>query len=270
MEKKLSLMMTALIALLLTSCGAKKEIAYFKNIDDCPEVLDSIYADYAVRIKPADELLITVWSEVAEATQLYNLPQVAYAEAGDVEMTANRKILSYVVDKDGYILFPVVGKIKVEGMTTAEVADLLTERISNDVRDPLVRVQMANFRVNVMGEVNSPRTVTVKTERFSVLDALSAAGDLTVYGRRDNVLLIREADGKRSYHRLDLTKADLLTSPYFYLQQNDVVYVEPDAVRRSNAEYNQNNSFKVQIISATISAVSVIASLVIALVINKK
>lgn len=270
MKKKLSLMMTALIALLLTSCGAKKEITYFKNIDDCPEVLDSIYADYAVRIKPADELLITVWSEVAEATQLYNLPQVAYAEAGDVEMTGNRKVLSYIVDPDGYISFPVVGKIKVEGMTTTQVADLLTERISNDVRDPLVRVQMANFRVNVMGEVNEPQTVTVTSERFSVLDALSAAGDLTMYGRRDNVLLIREADGKRSYHRLDLTKTDLLTSPYFYLQQNDVVYVEPDAVRRSNAEYNQNNSFKVQIISATISAVSVIASLVIALVINKK
>ena len=162
MKKKLSLMMTALIALLLTSCGAKKEITYFKNIDDCPEVLDSIYADYAVRIKPADELLITVWSEVAEATQLYNLPQVAYAEAGDVEMTGNRKVLSYIVDPDGYISFPVVGKIKVEGMTTTQVADLLTERISNDVRDPLVRVQMANFRVNVMGEVNEPQTRDIR------------------------------------------------------------------------------------------------------------
>lgn len=268
MKKKLSLMVTALIALLLASCGVKKDLTYFENIDDKPEVLDSIYSDYAVRIKPADELLITVWSEVAEATLLYNLPQVAYAEAGDTEMTANRKVLSYIVDQDGYISFPVVGKVKVEGMTTSEVAGMLTKRISNDVRDPLVRVQMANFRVNVMGEVNSPRTITVKNERFTVLDALSAAGDLTVYGRRDNVLLIREEDGKRSYHRLDLTKADLLTSPYYYLQQNDVIYVEPDKVRRSNAEYNQNNSFKVQIISATISAVSVIASLVIALVIN--
>ena len=121
--------MTALIALLLTSCGTKKELAYFSNIDNSPEVLDSIYADYAVKIKPADELLITVWSEVAEATQLYNLPQVAYAEAGDVEMTGNRKVLSYIVDPDGYISFPVVGKIKVEGMTTTQVADLLTESI---------------------------------------------------------------------------------------------------------------------------------------------
>ena len=106
-------------------------------------------------------------------------------------------------------------------------------------------------------------------ERYSVLDAISDAGDINQYGRRDNILLIREeADGTRSYHRLDLGSSDLLTSPYFYLQQNDVVYVEPNDVRQSNAEYNQNNSYKVQVISTAISAVSVIATLIIALVIK--
>ncbi len=268
MKTKLPLI-AAFIALLLTSCGTTKELAYFKNIDNSPEVLDSIYNDYAVKIKPADELLITVWSEVAEATALYNLPQVAYAEAGDTEMSSTQKVLSYIVDENGCILFPVVGKLKVAGMTTSELTDTLTELISKDVHNPYVRVQLANFRINVMGEVTEPQTIEVKSERFSVLDALSAAGDMTVYGRRDNVLLIRETDGKRSYHRLDLTKADLLTSPYFYLQQNDVIYVEPDNVRKSNAEYNQNNSFKVQVISATVSAVSVVVTLIIALFINK-
>ena len=137
------------------------------------------------------------------------------------------------------------------------------------MNNPYVRVQLASVRVNVMGEVNAPGAKWVAKERYSVLDAISDAGDINQYGRRDNILLIREeADGTRSYHRLDLGSSDLLTSPYFYLQQNDVVYVEPNDVRQSNAEYNQNNSYKVQVISTAISAVSVIATLIIALVIK--
>ena len=140
-----------------------------------------------MRVKPADELLITVWSEVPEATAIYNLPQVAYAEGTDNTLTANSKILTYIVDKEGYINFPVVGKVKVEGLTVDEVSDLLTERISKDVNNPYVRVQLASFRVNVMGEVNAPGAKWVAKERYSVLDAISDAGDINQYGRRDNM-----------------------------------------------------------------------------------
>ena len=178
------------------------------------------------------------------------------------------RLLSYIVDKDGYIDFPLVGRLKVEGLTTGEVAELLTDEISKDVKNPYVRVQFAKFRVNVMGEVLRPGMQEVKTERYSILDALGAAGDMTQYGRRTDVLLIREENGTRTYHRLDLTSADVLKSPYFYLQQNDVVYVAPNDVKQSNAEYNQNNSFKMQIVSSTISAISVITSLIIALAIK--
>lgn len=263
---KIKIFFTIAVMALLASCRSNRNMVYFQDIDNNPEVLDSLYRDYSVKIKPTDELLITVWSEVAEATLIYNLPQVSFAEVGDDAVAVNQKILSYVVDNEGFINFPLVGKLKVEGLTTGEVSELLTKEISKDVKDPYVRVQLAKFRVNVMGEVAKPGMQEVKTERYSILDALGAAGDLTQYGRRNDVLLIREENGNRTYHRLDLTSADLLSSPYFYLQQNDVVYVAPNDIRQSNAEYNQNNSYKVQVISTAISAVSVIASLIIALV----
>ena len=263
---KIKIFFTIAVMALLASCRSNRDMVYFQDIDNNSEVLDSLYRNYSVKVKPADELLITVWSEVAEATLIYNLPQVSFAEVGDDAVAVNQKILSYVVDNEGFINFPLVGKLKVEGLTTGEVSELLTKEISKDVKDPYVRVQLAKFRVNVMGEVARPGMQEVKTERYSILDALGAAGDLTQYGRRNDVLLIREENGNRTYHRLDLTSADLLSSPYFYLQQNDVVYVAPNDIRQSNAEYNQNNSYKVQVISTAISAVSVIASLIIALV----
>lgn len=263
---KIKIFFTIAVMALLASCHSNRNMVYFQDIDNSPEMLDSLYRNYSVKVKPSDELLITVWSEVAEATLIYNLPQVSFAEVGDDAVAVNQKILSYVVDNEGFINFPLVGKLKVEGLTTGEVSELLTKEISKDVKDPYVRVQLAKFRVNVMGEVARPGMQEVKTERYSILDALGAAGDLTQYGRRNDVLLIREENGNRTYHRLDLTSADLLSSPYFYLQQNDVVYVAPNDIRQSNAEYNQNNSYKVQVISTAISAVSVIASLIIALV----
>lgn len=267
MKIKLPFLMVA-VFLMLASCHSNRDMVYFQNIDDKPEVLESLHKEYAVRVKPADQLLITVRSEVPEATAMYNLPQSAYAESGDVDVATQGKLLPYIVDSEGYINMPVVGKLKVEGLTTSEVSALITEQVSKDVHNPYVRVEMATFRVNVIGEVMEPGAMEVKTERYSILDALSDAGDLTQYGRRDNVLLIREENGNRTYHRLDLTSADLLTSPYYYLQQNDVVYVEPNDVRKSNSEYDQNKSYKVQVISTVVSAISVITSLIIALAVK--
>ena len=131
-----------------------------------------------------------------------------------------------------------------------------------------MRVQLVNFRINVLGEVKNPGAISVKKERYSLLDALADAGDLTEYGERSNVMLIREVDGKRIYHRLNLNNSEVLSSPYFYLQQNDVVYVEPNEIRRENAKYNQNNSYKISVVSTIVSACSVIASLIIALTVK--
>lgn len=268
MKVQLLLLSFIFACFMSTGCKSGRELVYFKDIDSNPELLESKYKDYAVKVIKGDELLITVTSEVPEATVQYNLPQVDYSRKGDTEATPQAKLMSYIVDADGYISFPVLGKLKVEGMTTSEISDMLVEKISKDVKNPYVRVQMPRYRVNVLGEVNNPGAKSVSTERYSILDAISDAGDLSQYGRRDNVLLIREVDGNRTYHRLDLGSAEILKSPYFYLQQNDVIYVEPNDIRKSNAEYDQNKSYKVQVASVVVSTISVIASLVIALAVK--
>ena len=153
-------------------------------------------------------------------------------------------------------------------MSTLQLKEELEKRISKNVSNPVVRVQMVNFRVNVLGEVKKPGVITVNKQRYSILDALAEAGDLTEYGERDNVLLIREEDGKKVYHRFNMNNSSMLTSPYFYLKQNDVIYVEPNEIRRENAMYNQNNSYKISVVSTIVSATSVIVSLIIALAVK--
>ena len=137
--------------------------------------------------------------------------------------------------------------------------------IAQDVKDPYVRVELINFSVDVMGEVRTPQRVIAERQNFTVLDALAACNDLTEYGKRDRVFVIRNENGERTYHRLDLTSSEVFSSPYFYLKQNDVVYVEPNQIRIDNSKYNQNNAFKLSVISTIVSGVSVIASLIIAL-----
>ncbi len=155
-----------------------------------------------------------------------------------------------------------------QGLTTAQLKNFLVDKISENVRDPQVKVRLLNFKVNVMGEVRNPRNVDVRSERFSIFDALAAAGDMTEYGRRDNVTVIRECSDSLVYCRLDLTDPAIVSSPYYYLRQNDVVIVDPNAIRQANSRYNQNNSYKLSVISTIVSAVSVIASLVIALAVR--
>ena len=145
---------------------------------------------------------------------------------------------------------------------------MLTEKISAYVKSPIVTIQIKNFKVSVLGEVNRPGTVNVPNERLSVLDALGMAGDLTIYGNRTNVLLIRDNNGRKEYHRFDLTSAEMLTSPYYYLQQNDVLYIEPNKARKGNARYSQSGQFNVSLASTIISALSILASLGIALLVK--
>ena len=242
------------LAATVTSCKAPQSLAYFENADSLKTV-GTTALDYAVKIRPADELIITVNSIVPEATAAYNLSSTPQNQ-------------TYVVDTDGEITMPVIGKIHAAGMTTKGLGDYLTEKISKEVDSPVVRVQLANFRVNVLGEVKRPGAIEAKSERFSIFDALAAAEDMTEYGERTNVMVIREENGQRAYHRVNLKDARIVDSPYYYLQQNDVVYVEPNQIKAGNAKYSQNNAFKVTVVSTIVSAVSVIASLVIALAVK--
>lgn len=273
MKKNSSIIAVIILACIsLVSCRSAKTMAYFQNADTVSSSIEDV--DYALRIVPADQLKVLISSVVPEATEAFRVGETKFTTTdGSQNLNQSTTLMEeyslYTVDKNGMITLPVIGELKVAGLSTLEATALIKEEVSKHVQEPIVRVEFANFRVNVLGEVKNPGAQVVKTERYTVLDALAGAGDMTMYGKRENVMVIREENGERTFHRLDLRDANSVNSPYFYLRQNDVVYVEPNAVRVVNAEYNQNNSFKVSIVSAVISAVSVIASLMISLFINR-
>lgn len=263
-------MLVAGVTFALASCSSgKSSLTYFEDLKSIDSGVLNVTAN-SLKIMPDDELFITVNSLEPTATIHYNLPLVnpGQRESLGGAMSATPQIQTYIVDRNGNIDFPVLGKLYVEGLTTMELTEELVKRISEDVNDPQVRVELLSFNVNVLGEVKAPGRYNTRQQRLSVLDALSLAGDLTEYGERSNVMLIREENGKISHHQLNLNDSGLLSSPYFYLQQNDVIYVEPNKIKKDNSKYNQNNAFKLSLTSTIVSAASVIASLVIALTVK--
>jgi polysaccharide export outer membrane protein len=261
----------------LSSCSSNKTVLpYFTDLSQEGSVEQG---SYTVTIVPDDELLINVSAEESSAVDPFTIPfqrqRVSdFNEPTNIQSQVQTRrgnsltYMPYKVNREGFINFPVLGQIHVEGLTLSQLADYLTQKISLTVKDPIVSVELTNFHVNVMGEVTSPGSRLVNRERYSILDAISDAGDLTPYGERSSVLLIREENGQRTYHRLNLNSGDLLSSPYFYLKQNDVVYVEPNNIRQANAKVDQDKSFKLSMTSVIVSAASVVASLIIALVAN--
>ena len=254
--------------LLLGSCSSQKtSLPYFADIAEISEgTLPSL--DYEPVIKPDDELSITVNSLLPEATAQYQMPFTNPATTSTIKESSQTRVQPYLVNSQGDINFPVLGKLHVAGLTPEQLATKLTEEISKDVKDPIVNVRLLNFEVSVAGEVQTPSRIPLTRQRMSVLDALAAAGDLTEYGNRSNVLIVREEEGKRVYAHLDLNKAETLNSPYFYLKQNDYIYVSPNKIREDNSKYNTNNSFKLSVISTIVSGVSVVTSLIIALTVK--
>ena len=266
MKSRLLIMMIAAATLL--SCTSTKDntLAYFRDLAVAPNgTLPNPQGDYSIRIQPDDELVISITSAVPEATAAYNLPMDNPATRSYLRQTTQPRSQTYIVDDQGCIMLPVLGRMMVKGKTLGEISEDIKKLVEKDVHDPYVRVDIVNFSVDVMGEVRTPQRVYSGHQHFTVLDALAQCGDLTEFGKRDNVYVIRTEDGKRSYQRLDLNNSDIFSSPYFYLQQNDVIYVEPNQIRIDNSKYNQNNAFKLSVISTVVSTVSVIASLIIAL-----
>ncbi len=261
--------MAVVVGAMATSCSTNRSnLTYFEDIDASYQVNVNT-TNYSPKITVDDELYIMVTSMVNPgASGVYNLPLTNQAVRDALAQTTTPRIQTYIVNSNGDIEMPVIGKIRAQGLTLDELKAKITKLISNDVEDPLVIVRLLSFKVNVAGEVKNPGTQLVSTERYSVLDALSAAGDLTEYGERSNVLIVREEDGKRTAHRLNLNSSEVLTSPYFYLQQNDYVYVTPNQIRSDNSKYNQNNAYKLSVVSTIVSGCSVIASLIIALAIK--
>lgn len=259
----------AALLLMATSCSAPKpNLKVFNDLSTTTQGSIPL-PDYKITIEPQDELMITVSSIDPNATAPYNLPLSNPATQSSLKVQTTPSQQTYIVDEAGNINFPILGTIHVEGLTTTALAEQLTNRIKADVTDPLVRVELVNFNVNVIGEVQHPGRYRGTQQRYSLLDALAQAGYLTEYGDRTNVLVIRENDnGQADYHYIDLTKSDVIKSPYYYLKQNDVVVVAPTEVRESNARYDTNASYRMQVVSTIVSGASVIASLIIALTVK--
>lgn len=229
-----------LLVLLVTTSGcAKRNLIYFSDIESNSDFNVKIETSDDPKIQPDDLLKITVSSLSQESNLLFN--------AGILTTTGNNQISTsplnegYLVDMNGEINFPVLGKIKIGDLTKSEAVEEMSFRLREYVKDPIVNIRFLNFKVTVIGEVNKPSTFTVPTEKITILEALGLAGDMTAYGKRENVLIIREKDNIRSATRLNLNDKNILSSPYYYLQQNDVVYVEPDAIKAVQASTNQRS-----------------------------
>ena len=218
--------------LLVTSCGTVKDIAYFQNkVVNEPEAIDK---HAGIVIQPKDMLSIVVSSRNPELVAMFNLPVVSYQAGSEVVSSGyNQRLMGYVVDNAGIIDFPVLGLIQVSGLTRWELSELIKNKLLKDglLTDAVVTVEFMNFKVSVIGEVNAPGTYTVEGDKVTILQAISLARDLTIFGLRENVLVIRERDGERTIYEVNLCDVSLFKSPAYYLQQNDVVYVQPSEVK---------------------------------------
>ena len=255
MKTKNIFLTTLLVVMLLTSCGSSN-VAYFQNSDNVNYEASSYL--YDARIMPKDELSISVNSTTPEASLPFNLLlQNSYTQ-GRTVASYGGLLMPYLVDNQGYINFPIIGRVKVAGLTKSECEKLILEKIRPymaDTENPVVTVRMSSYSVSVLGEVTRPGSFLVSREKITILEALAQAGDLTIYGVRDRVKLIREdANGKKVIVKLDLTDANIINSPYYYLQQNDVVYVEPNKVKAQNSKVGQ-------VTTLTFSATSILISL---------
>ena len=262
------LLATAFIALLLSSCKSENtSLTYF---EDLKEQKDGSFElpDYSVKLQPDDELLITVNSSEPRAVQYYNMPLVNPAQRDILLANTNPQLQTYIIDKEGNINFPTLGSIHIAGMSIEDATTFLNEKVREDVTDAIVRLELLNFNVNVLGEVKAPGRYKVTNRKITVLDALAMAGDMTEFGLRENVTVIREENGKLVYHHINLNNSEVFASPYYYLQQNDVVYVEPNKAQQDASKYNKNNTYKVSVISTIVSACSVVVSLIIALTVK--
>jgi len=221
-----------LLSIALFSCVSRKKIVYMQGIENAKSYDNS--TNYEAIIQPDDVLSIIVSSDSPEIAAPFNLPEIQSNEAD------YKGLKTYLVDNTGYIDYPVLGKIKLGGLTRTEANNKMVAAISEYIRKPIVNLRIANFKVSVIGEVAKPGSYNVVGERVTILEALGMAGDLTIYGKRENVLVIRDKEGKKTYTRIDLTNADLLNSPFYYLSQNDVIFVEQNQTRLNSSVLGQD------------------------------
>lgn len=258
--KKICFFTIVLSVFVFYGCSSQKNIAYFYGVNShsADSINKSFNKAHEALIGIGDLLSITVTGLDPLAVAPFNLPLVSYATPGSDKLYAQPSLQGYLVDINGNVNFPVVGIVKLSGLTKSQAISFINDQLAPYLKNAIVTIQFMNYKITVLGEVLRPGQYSINNERVTVLDALGLAGDMTIYGRRNNVLITRENNGKLEFVRLNLNTDEVFRSPYFYLQQNDVIYVEPNAVK---SIASQNISLYISSISALATTFSIIYSI---------
>ncbi|KQC34051.1 hypothetical protein AAU57_12455 [Nonlabens sp. YIK11] len=256
MLRKSFLLISSAFLLILTGCSSKKDILYFQDISSKEIFTPPTYTSI---IKNNDQLSIIVSSADMTTVSRYNRLVPSVNDGEFRQLNGQPQLLNYLVDNKGTIDLPELGQIKVAGMTRFELEKMLTEEYKKFAKDVLVTVRLTNFKITVLGEVSRPGTYSIPDERVTLPQALGLAGDLTLYGKRTDIQLLRDNNGVQESYIIDLTKTNVLDSDLYYLQQNDVLYVGPNNAQVSGSSFNRNNPLYVSIASLILSVIILIA-----------
>ena len=255
----------------LSSCKAYKDVLYVQDAGTNVQLNEQIQLQTPeATIKTGDLLIITVNTNTPEAAQPFNLPLVPGGEGmrsygiSKNSISGGAGLQNYLVDTEGYINFPVLGKLHVSGLKKTELINLIKSQIYPFYmkEEPIISIRYSNFKVSVVGEINRPGSYNVDNENYTIFEAIATAGDLTLFGRRDNILLIRQDEnGKRTSVRIDLRDKNLITSPYYFLQQNDVLYIQPNDPKTRGAAFGAAETLSISVIGTLISLTSLIINI---------
>lgn len=247
------------LSLFISSCGTKKDIIYFQNIDEVIKENKDLFK--SPKIQTGDLLSINVSSYNMESTIPFNLTVTANLPGNNQNIRGYQQPESYLVNSDGNIDFPVLGRIYVANKSRQELSNMLQDKIKEYVKEPIVTVKILNFRFTVLGEVKNPGVFVVQNEKVTILEALGQAKDLTIYGRRDSILLVRNENSKFSKFHVDLRNDTFIDSAYYYLKQNDVIYVRPNDIKTKESRVSPFNSLMISTASLALAVITLIIRL---------
>lgn len=254
------LLVITILGILFTSCASREKLAYYQNIR---EFKDKEENGYNPVLKPDDLLLIFVSSPDPEVAAPFNLGTFTIAGNASAGLSSENaggqiRYQTYLIDSNGFIQFPIIGSIKVGALSREAALETLKNSLKKYIQEPIVNLRILNFKVTVQGEVVRPGTFNIFTERVTLPEAISMAGDMTIYGKRDNVLVIREIEGKKTYNFVDMTKTDFINSPFYYLSQNDLVVVEPNKTRINASAVGPNVSVILTSVSLLLTVIALL------------